>query len=56
MTEYDWPGNIRELENLCKRFVIVGSETQILRELANRSPAREQSFAQLAPDMFRASA
>ena len=29
-----WPGNIRELENLCKRFVIVGGETQILREMA----------------------
>ncbi len=39
MTEYDWPGNIRELENLCKRFVIVGSETQILRELSSRGPA-----------------
>lgn len=35
MTQYDWPGNIRELENLCKRFVIVGSETQILRELSS---------------------
>ncbi|MHB1938249.1 MAG: sigma 54-interacting transcriptional regulator [Acidobacteriaceae bacterium] len=39
MTEYDWPGNIRELENLCKRFVIVGSETQILRELSSHGPA-----------------
>ncbi len=37
MMEYDWPGNIRELENLCKRFVIVGGETQILRELSERS-------------------
>jgi two-component system response regulator AtoC len=37
MMEYDWPGNIRELENLCKRFVIVGSETQILRELSNHN-------------------
>lgn len=44
MTQYDWPGNIRELENLCKRFVIVGSETQILRELSSRSPAQDQSF------------
>jgi two-component system response regulator AtoC len=35
MMQYDWPGNIRELENLCKRFVIVGSETQILRELSS---------------------
>ncbi len=40
MMEYDWPGNIRELENLCKRFILVGSETQILRELSNHSSAR----------------
>lgn len=37
LMSYSWPGNIRELENLCKRFVIVGGETQILRELASRS-------------------
>ncbi len=43
MMEYDWPGNIRELENLCKRFVLVGSETQILRELSNRNGARNIS-------------
>ncbi|MHB1022611.1 MAG: sigma 54-interacting transcriptional regulator [Acidobacteriaceae bacterium] len=36
MQQYSWPGNIRELENLCKRYVIVGGETQILRELAVR--------------------
>ncbi|MEO6829600.1 MAG: helix-turn-helix domain-containing protein, partial [Acidobacteriaceae bacterium] len=40
MLEYDWPGNIRELENLCKRFVLVGSETQILRELSSRNGAK----------------
>jgi two-component system, NtrC family, response regulator AtoC len=39
MMQYDWPGNIRELENLCKRFVIVGSETQILRELSSHGHA-----------------
>jgi DNA-binding NtrC family response regulator len=36
MMEYHWPGNIRELENLVKRFVIVGNESQIVRELTNR--------------------
>jgi two-component system, NtrC family, response regulator AtoC len=39
---YPWPGNIRELENLCKRYVIVGDSTQIVRELllhAVESPA-----------------
>lgn len=53
MVEYDWPGNIRELENLCKRFVIVGSETQILRELTNRSisaaPSAPGSFSGQLP-------
>jgi DNA-binding NtrC family response regulator len=34
MMEYNWPGNIRELENLVKRYVIVGNEGQIIRELA----------------------
>jgi len=34
MMEYAWPGNIRELENLVKRYVIVGNEAQIIRELS----------------------
>ena len=33
------PGNIRELENLVKRYVIVGNEAQIVRELSLRKPA-----------------
>jgi two-component system response regulator AtoC len=45
MTQYDWPGNIRELENLCKRFVIVGSETQILRELSSHGLAEAAALA-----------
>jgi two-component system, NtrC family, response regulator AtoC len=36
--EYAWPGNIRELENLVKRYVIVGNEAQIIRELATHKP------------------
>ncbi len=36
LTEYTWPGNIRELENLCKRYVIMGSTAQILRELQQK--------------------
>ncbi len=38
MMEYPWPGNIRELENLVKRYVIVGNESQIIRELATHKP------------------
>jgi DNA-binding NtrC family response regulator len=41
LMRYDWPGNIRELENLCKRYVIVGGETQILRELSERNLAKK---------------
>ncbi len=46
MMEYDWPGNIRELENLCKRFVLVGSETQILRELSSHNGGVQGSAIQ----------
>lgn len=38
MLEYSWPGNIRELENLVKRYVIVGNESQIIRELSTHKP------------------
>jgi DNA-binding NtrC family response regulator len=38
MLEYSWPGNIRELENLVKRYVIVGNEPQIIRELSSHKP------------------
>ncbi len=38
MIDYTWPGNIRELENLVKRYVIVGNEAQIIRELSTHKP------------------
>jgi len=34
---YDWPGNIRQLENLIKRYVILGSEEEVARDLAKSS-------------------
>lgn len=33
LERYDWPGNIRELENLMKRYFILGSEEVIRGEL-----------------------
>ena len=33
--KYHWPGNIRELENVIKRYVIVGSEEAIIKSLGN---------------------
>jgi two-component system response regulator AtoC len=34
---YDWPGNVRQLENMVKRFVILGSEEALSSELISRS-------------------
>ena len=31
--QYDWPGNIRELENVIKRIVILGSEEAVIHDL-----------------------
>ncbi len=33
MQRYSWPGNVRQLENLIKRYVVMGSEGVILSEL-----------------------
>ena len=38
LQQYHWPGNIRQLENLTKRYVILGSEEAILSELNEREP------------------
>jgi two-component system, NtrC family, response regulator AtoC len=42
--EHDWPGNIRELENLIKRAVVLGTESTIKKEIS-QSLAKVQSFA-----------
>jgi two-component system response regulator AtoC len=43
MLAYDWPGNIRELENVIKRLVILGNEQQIIDELTLKIENRRKS-------------
>ena len=40
--EYEWPGNIRQLENMIKRMVVLGGEAAIVHELKQpHSPSHE---------------
>jgi two-component system response regulator AtoC len=47
--QYEWPGNIRELENMIKRFVILQDEQLVLRELSRPRPVAPASAVPAAP-------
>jgi two-component system response regulator AtoC len=55
LMDYDWPGNIRELEALIRRVVVLGSEAPIRREItqaiaAAPPPATPASIAAAAAE------
>src|SRR5262249_36366618 len=41
---YEWPGNIRELENMLKRIVILQDEQLVVREMT-RAPRATHAYA-----------
>lgn len=40
MEHYAWPGNIRELENMVRNYVLIGSEDVLASEMTPGAPAR----------------
>jgi two-component system, NtrC family, response regulator AtoC len=41
MQRYDWPGNIRQLENMIRSYTLIGSEETIAADLASVIPASQ---------------
>ncbi|HEX7159536.1 MAG TPA: sigma-54 dependent transcriptional regulator [Edaphobacter sp.] len=47
LAEHNWPGNLRELENVVNRYLVLGDEQSILEELA---PAASSQALSVAPE------
>lgn len=48
---YPWPGNLRELENFVKRYVILEDDEGSLRELVEMSAARQRTSPRQEPTL-----
>jgi len=51
--KYPWPGNLRELENFVKRYVILEDDEGSLRELVEMSSARQRTSPRETPPIPR---
>ena len=49
LQQYDWPGNIRELENLVKQIVVRNDEDIISRVVTQRFQKQQATAAQPLP-------
>jgi transcriptional regulator with GAF, ATPase, and Fis domain len=45
LQEYDWPGNIREMENMIKRMVVLENENIIIEKLNERRSSESKIFS-----------
>ncbi len=44
--DYAWTGNVRELENMVKRLIILGDETSVMREILSRTNPEDRFAAE----------
>lgn len=51
MQQYHWPGNLRELENVISRYLILADEASILRELEPQAPERSPAPSNTTPSI-----
>jgi two-component system response regulator AtoC len=42
MQRYDWPGNIRQLDNLIRSYVLIGNEDALVAELTDEKRASQE--------------
>jgi len=47
MQKYDWPGNIRQLDNLIRSYVLMGSEEALIAELVDDEKPASRAMAEV---------